>query len=86
MLLAIFDRVFITNRTARLNKGSDTGCMTQLHAIIEREEGITGKYGFFQIEFKLTGFFQSMTQGINTAGLSAAFTDQLFIFNQCNGI
>ena len=50
---AIFDRVFIPDGTARLNKGRDTRRMCDLHTIIKGKEGITGQYRTIQAEVEL---------------------------------
>ena len=86
MLLAVFYRIFITHWTAGLYKRSNAGCMAQLYTIVEGEKGIAGHYSACKIKLKLARFFQCMTQGINTAGLSASFANELFIFYKCNGI
>ena len=83
---AIIDRVIIPDRTTGLNKGGDTGFMSQSYTIIEGEEGVAGHYGAMQVEAELLCFFQCLAQRVDPAGLSAAFADQLFILYKGNGI
>ena len=86
IFLAVFNTVLIANGTTGLNKGSDAHFMSHLHAVVEGKKRIAGHHGAIQIKIELFGFFHRMTQGIDTAGLSAAFANQLLVFYQGNGV
>ncbi len=86
VLLAVFDAVLIADGTTGLDESADTGFVAQLHAVIERKEGIAGHDGARKIEPELARFLQRMTQGIDTAGLPATLADQLLALGQRNGI
>ena len=83
---AIRNRIIVTDGTAGLNKCRDAGLMPKHHTIIEREKSIAGHNGAMQVKIELSCFFKGLPQGINPAGLPAAFADQLFVFYQGNGI
>ena len=84
--LAIFNAVFVPDGTSGLDEGSNTGFMSYLYTIIEREKCIRGQYRTVQVEIELPGFFNRMSQGIYATRLSATFTYSVFVFNPSNGI
>ena len=86
MFAAIIDRVIIPDRTTGLYKGGDTGFMSQSYTIIKGEESIACHQCAMQVETELLCLLQGLAQGVDPAGLSAAFPDQLFILNEGNGI
>lgn len=86
ILHAIVDRVLVTDGTSGLYKGGDAGRVGYLYTIIKGEEGIGCQHGSFQGELELFGFGDGLPQGIDTAGLSAAFTYQLTIFYEGDSV
>src|SRR5687768_3665338 len=86
MFFAIFYGIIVSYGSARLNKSSDAGIMPHLHTIIEGEEGVAGHDGPDQVEIKLPGFFNSLSQRIDTTCLPATFADKLFVLYKCNSI
>lgn len=52
VIVAVFDAVVVANRAARLNNGSDAGCMCDFNAIGKREESVGGKNSSVQIEIE----------------------------------
>jgi hypothetical protein len=86
VFLAVFNAVFIAYGAAGLNKRGNTGFVAQFHAIGKGKERIACHYGAVQVEPELVRFFNGMAQRINAARLAATFANQLFVFNQCNGV
>src|SRR5260221_12721297 len=60
--------------------------MCYTYAVVERKKSIGSQYGILQMKIELLCFLNSLSQCINTAGLSATFSDKLFIFHQGNRI
>ena len=83
---AIFNAVFVADGASRLDKGRDPCFVTEDDAIIKGEESITCHHCSIQIKIELPGFFYSMPEGVNPAGLPATLAYQLFMFHQGNGI
>lgn len=78
----VIDRIFVADGPTWLNKGGDPGGVGDLYAIVKGEKGIGGQDGAFQIKVELAGFGDGLAEGVDPAGLSAAFADELAVFNE----
>src|SRR5689334_15936984 len=80
ILLAVFNRIFVTDRTTRLNKSCDACLVSQFYAIAKWEKCIAGHNSSMQIKLELVCFFNRLSKRVDTTGLTTTFAKQLFIF------
>ena len=59
------DGILITDGAAGLHDGGDAGLMSQLHTVVEGEEGIGGEHGTMEVEAKGMGFLDGLAQRID---------------------
>ena len=72
IIIAIFNTVFVFDRTTRLNNCSDAGLVSYLYTIRKREKRIAGHNRTFQIEAKAQSLSDGLFQGIYSWGLTGA--------------
>src|SRR4051812_28218003 len=78
--------VVVAHRAARLYYGINAFLMRHLYAVIERKESVRRHSGSLEGKAEFFCFVQCLAQCVYAACLSAAFTDELFIFYYGNSI
>src|SRR6476620_2774075 len=86
MFFAVFDRIRIPYRTARLDESGNACLMCNLHTVIKGEESITGKHGSMKISIELLCLDNCLPQCVYAACLSTAFSNKPVFFYERNGI
>ena len=70
--IAVVNAILIFDRAPRLYHRGDACFMGDGYTVREGEEGIGGHDGSFQVEAKLIGFGNGLSQSIHSGGLSYA--------------